>query len=200
MSTPESTPTPTYTALIVDDNYYNRDIFRIALENVGYSVSDCADGEQGAALLTTRTFDVLILDLQMPGLDGRTVLLKVHENPLHRSMRIVVVTANAHMATDDVGEIADYVMIKPINVMEFSEFTRRLKPATVSTAPVTTVTTESTISPVSATPTILATTAPNVPAAPSVPTVPTVSAAPAMPAAPTKPIGPTVPNAPIGNE
>jgi CheY-like chemotaxis protein len=122
--TPASLPPPT--ALIVDDNFYNRQIFQMALESVGYKVSESEDGIQGTNVLKNETFDLLVLDLQMPEMDGRAVLKTVREQDMHRKMRILVITANAHMATGDVDDLADYVMFKPINVMEFSEFARRL--------------------------------------------------------------------------
>ncbi len=136
MNNPEPQPPTLYSALIIDDNWFNRDIFRIALESAGYAVTELDNGSEGIALLEQQTFNLLILDLQMPLVDGRTVLVKVKEHPLHKKMRVVVVTANAHMATSDVDEMADYVMYKPINVMEFSEFVRRLKNISVPTSPV----------------------------------------------------------------
>lgn len=116
-----------HTALVVDDNFYNRQIFHIALESVGYTVSESEDGVQSTSILSQRSFDLLILDLQMPAMDGRTVLRLVRANPLHKDMRIIVVTANAHMATEDIDDMADFIMHKPIDVVEFSEFARRLK-------------------------------------------------------------------------
>ncbi len=116
-----------HTALVVDDNFYNRQIFHIALESVGYTVSESEDGAKSTSILGGKTFDLLILDLQMPAMDGRSVLRIVRSNPLHKDMRIIVVTANAHMATEDIDDMADYVMHKPIDVVEFSEFVRRLK-------------------------------------------------------------------------
>jgi len=85
------------------------------------------DGLQGTVLLQDHTFHLLVLDLQMPMMDGRAVLRQVRGQPLHENMHIIVVTANAHMATDDIDLMADYVMFKPIDVVEFSEFARRLK-------------------------------------------------------------------------
>ncbi len=136
MNNPDPQPTTMYSALIIDDNWFNRDIFRIALESAGYSVTELDNGQEGIKVLEQQTFNLLILDLQMPLVDGRTVLVKVREHSLHKKMRVVVVTANAHMATSDVDEMADYVMYKPINVMEFSEFVRRLKNMSVPTSPV----------------------------------------------------------------
>jgi CheY-like chemotaxis protein len=127
---------PVYSALIVDDNWFNRDIFRIALETAGYDVEETESGTQGMALLENKTYNLLILDLQMPVVDGSVVLKAVRDKPLHQKMHIVVVTANAHMATSDIDQQADYIMYKPINIVEFSEFVRRLKDMSVMTPPI----------------------------------------------------------------
>jgi CheY-like chemotaxis protein len=115
------------TALVIDDNWYNRDIFRIALENAGYRVTAAESGQNGLDLLAQQLFDLLVLDLQMPGIDGREVLNIVRSQPKHCKMRVIVVTANPHMATDKVDNLADHVMHKPIDVVSFSQFTKRLK-------------------------------------------------------------------------
>jgi CheY-like chemotaxis protein len=120
-------PNSTHTALVIDDNFFNRDIFKIALETAGYNVTQAEGGAEGISELERDTFDLLVLDLQMPTVDGRSVLRTLRTNPLHKNMRIVIVTANPHMATDELTDIADYVMYKPINVVEFSEFARRLR-------------------------------------------------------------------------
>lgn len=116
-----------YTALVVDDNFFNRDIFRIALETAGYAVTEASDGVQGLLALADHTFNLLVLDLQMPRLDGRAVLRNIRDNPAHKYMHIVIVTANAHMIAEDVDNMADYVMHKPIAVAEFSAFASRVK-------------------------------------------------------------------------
>jgi len=115
------------TALVMDDNFHNRYIFRIALEEKNYQVEEAENGSEGLKILEEKSFNLLVLDLQMPLIDGITVLRELHKKPLHRNMRLLVVTANAHMATGEVTNLADYVMYKPINVMEFAEFSERLK-------------------------------------------------------------------------
>mgnify|MGYP002336147541 CR=1 FL=1 len=120
----EATPT----ALIVDDNFYNRDIFKIALENAGYHVKEAPTGAEGLSILKKEVFHLLVLDLHMPDVDGRDILHSIRDvYPMHKEMRTIVVTANAHMATDEIEDAVDYIMYKPIDVLEFSRFVRRLK-------------------------------------------------------------------------
>jgi CheY-like chemotaxis protein len=117
----------TYSALVVDDNFYNRDIFKIALEMAGYDVTEADNGSDGLDLLTRGGYDLLILDLHMPKMDGRAVLKNVRQLALDHGLRVVVVTANSQMATDEVTSMADFVMYKPIDVREFKDFVTRLK-------------------------------------------------------------------------
>jgi CheY-like chemotaxis protein len=118
---------PVPSALIVDDEFYNRDVFRIALESVGYEVMDAANGAIGLDILGKQTFNLLILDLQMPVINGREVLKKLRQMPLHKDMQVAVITANVPMATDEIHEYADYVMYKPINVQAFAQLAMRLR-------------------------------------------------------------------------
>jgi CheY-like chemotaxis protein len=114
------------TALIVDDNQDNRNVFRTALEIAGYDVREAENGQAGLIILETETFDLLTLDLQMPLVSGETVLRAVRPRPIHTQMQIVVVTANPHMETTFISEAADHVMFKPIDIRQFIDFAKRL--------------------------------------------------------------------------
>ncbi|NJR12396.1 response regulator, partial [bacterium] len=61
-------------ALIIDDNFNNRDIFRIALESIGFHVTEAENGADGLKILHSHIFHLLVLDLQMPLIDGLEVL------------------------------------------------------------------------------------------------------------------------------
>jgi CheY-like chemotaxis protein len=115
-----------YTALVVDDNELTRDLMRIALDTAGYSVSEARNGREALEVLETQTYRLLVLDLQMPQIDGAAVLKWLREHPLHQQMIVVVATANAHMVTNEV-ERADYVIYKPLDVTDFIRLVQRLK-------------------------------------------------------------------------
>src|SRR5260221_7777917 len=116
-----------FTAFILDDNFHNRQIFRISLEAVEYEVTECEDSTEGMEILKQRSFDLLVLDLQMPKMNGQTVLNNVRQLPIHKNMYVVVVTANSHMATEGVTLESDYLLYKPIDVVQFARFVERLK-------------------------------------------------------------------------
>lgn len=117
---------PKATALVVDDNFYNRDICRLALENAGYEVIEVDNGRGAIDLLKERTFNLLVLDLAMPEVTGVDVLRELEQQTLRRSTFIVVMTANPHMATEEVQEQVDFVLFKPIDVQTFAQFAKRL--------------------------------------------------------------------------
>ena len=116
----------TATALVVDDNYFNRDLCTLALEHVGYEVFEAKDGLEALKVLETQSFGLLVLDLAMPELDGAGVIRQIRQKEMYSSMTVVVLTANHHMATDEIDLSADYLMLKPIDVNDFAQFAQRL--------------------------------------------------------------------------
>lgn len=116
------------TALIVDDNFFNRDLCSLALQHVGYTVTEAENGVEAVNLLKQGRYDLLLLDLAMPEMDGLSVIREIRLNRLHPRMCIMVMTANPHMALHEEVEIAaEYVMYKPIDIVAFSQLLERLR-------------------------------------------------------------------------
>jgi len=76
--------------LVVDDNSDHRKGFRTLLESGGYSVVECNSGKEALTALQTTNFDLMILDLSMPDVDGFDVLRAVRSK--HPELKIVVVS------------------------------------------------------------------------------------------------------------
>lgn len=123
-SIPPPTPLP-HQALVVDDNYYNRDLATLALKHVGFEVTHAENGLVALEKLAEQPYDLMVLDLAMDGMDGVSVLRYVRYTMLDKKLRVIVMTANPHMATDEVNDQADLVMMKPIDINEFAEFAKR---------------------------------------------------------------------------
>ncbi len=121
-----TTAVKTFTALVVDDNYYNRDVAAIALKHVGYEVSEAVNGLQAMDKMYSERFDLLVLDLMMDEMDGVEVLRALKDRQSKQKMFIIVMTANPHMITEEVSDAADLILQKPIEVQEFARLTRRL--------------------------------------------------------------------------
>lgn len=114
-------------ALIVDDNWFNRDLSILALKHVGFEVTEAQNGKEALGLLGQQEFDLMILDLAMPEMDGTSLIRRIRHDGIAANMPIVVMTANPHMATDELADQVDFVMYKPINVTEFAQLVRRLR-------------------------------------------------------------------------
>ena len=67
--------------LIVDDDAYLRDLYEEVLKGEGYDVTTAVDGEEGVAKLQQGGYDLTLLDVMMPKLDGLGVLKKLKESP-----------------------------------------------------------------------------------------------------------------------
>ena len=79
--------------LVVDDNRMNRLKLSISLEQQGHTVSLAEDGQQALALLANEPFDVVLLDLIMPEMDGFQVLEKIKGDPVLRDIPVIVISA-----------------------------------------------------------------------------------------------------------
>ncbi len=119
-------PAKTPTALVIDDNADACRIEKMALESIGFQVTTFEDSSEGLEFLNWKTFDLLILDLMMPKINGASILRQVREMPLHRSMRVILLSANVRMASGQVSESADYVLYKPIDVPSFLKLAEQL--------------------------------------------------------------------------
>ena len=134
MTTQPTSPTQSTSqasALIVDDEPYIRELYRLMLESLGYKVTEVGDGDLALALLERQTFNLMVLDLQMPTMSGRTVLRTVRQMFIHDRMKIAIVTAQVPMANDEIHAIADHVMFKPMIVQDFIKFATDAKDGSV---------------------------------------------------------------------
>jgi class 3 adenylate cyclase len=102
---------------VVDDNELNRDMLSRRLGSRGYAVELAEDGERALARLEEQTFDLMLLDVMMPGLSGIDVLKRVRERWPESDLPVIMVTARD--TTEDVVEALqlganDYVT-KPLD-------------------------------------------------------------------------------------
>src|ERR1041385_1340307 len=86
--------------LIVDDNETNRDILVTRLSSHGYETLQAADGEEALASASQHRPDLMLLDVEMPKLDGFEVCRRLKKDPAMPFMPIILCTARA--ASQDV--------------------------------------------------------------------------------------------------
>ncbi len=114
--------------LIVEDNERNRRLVRDVLQFKGYQTIESETAEEGLRLARERGPALVLMDIQLPGMDGITALGRLREDPLTRGIPVMAVTASA--MTHDRQKIMaagfDAYETKPIRVKEFLEAVRRL--------------------------------------------------------------------------
>ncbi len=79
--------------LLVEDNKVNRLLLARTLHLLGHRVDTASDGEQALALMREQTFDLVLLDIAMPGMDGFEVLQQMLGDPRLRDLPVIVTSA-----------------------------------------------------------------------------------------------------------
>ena len=85
--------------LCVDDEPANLKLLENILVPRGYEVVSAATGEEALLKIKTRTIDLVLLDLMLPGMDGLQVSRKIKENKKYRNIPIIMLTAHTGVET-----------------------------------------------------------------------------------------------------
>jgi two-component system, cell cycle response regulator DivK len=107
--------------LIVEDNPRNLKLVRDVLEHAGYRTLEATTAEDGLALAHAHRPDLVLMDVQLPGMDGVQALERLRADPAMNGIPVVAVTAFA-MKDDRARFVAagfDGYLEKPISVREF---------------------------------------------------------------------------------
>jgi two-component system cell cycle response regulator DivK len=86
--------------LVVEDQEDNRRILRDLLSSVGYEVVEAVSGEDGVRMAETQAPDLILMDIQLPGLDGYEATRRIKANAVLQQIPIIVVTSYA-LSGDD---------------------------------------------------------------------------------------------------
>jgi CheY-like chemotaxis protein len=116
--------------LVVEDNERNLKLLRDVLEYAGYEVRAAQTAEDGIALAVSKPPDLVLMDLQLPGIDGMEALRRLREDPRTAAIPVVAVTAQA-MRQDRERALAagfDGYVEKPISVRAFLDQVGRFLP------------------------------------------------------------------------
>ncbi|WP_051261508.1 response regulator [Desulfovibrio inopinatus] len=84
-----------YRILLVEDNDINREVARFMLEGAGVDVETATNGRDAIELVTSSRFDLVLMDIQMPEMDGLTAVKLIRQDPNYRNLPIVAMTAHA---------------------------------------------------------------------------------------------------------
>ncbi|MBI4611449.1 MAG: response regulator [Candidatus Rokubacteria bacterium] len=86
--------------LVVEDQEDNRRIVRDLLTSAGYEMIEATTGEEGIALAEGHRPDLILMDIQLPGLDGYEATRRIKANPALRGIPVIAVTSYA-LSGDD---------------------------------------------------------------------------------------------------
>nr|WP_262913648.1 response regulator [Rhizobium halophilum] len=85
----------TASILTVDDSASIRLTTRVALSNAGYTVTEAVDGQDGLAKLNSGQFDMIVTDLNMPNMDGLTMIRELRKLPAHTGVPVIFLTTES---------------------------------------------------------------------------------------------------------
>jgi CheY-like chemotaxis protein len=108
---PAGEPTNGGRALVIEDEQDVLDLLGTHLGRLGYRVTGAGTGEQGLALAQADPPDMVVVDILLPGMDGREVVRRLREDPDTRACPIVVCSVLDR--SDLEGVAADAVLAKP---------------------------------------------------------------------------------------
>jgi DNA-binding NtrC family response regulator len=113
-------------AFIIDDDKLLGEAFRQALEFCGFQAVHIIDSTLALPLIIERQPDVILLDMQMPKLNGAQLLRSIRNTESTQYTKVIVATANHLMLDDDVREMAQLTLQKPVNLQQIMEFAQRM--------------------------------------------------------------------------
>ena len=91
--------------LVVEDQADNRRILRDLLSNAGYELIEAESGEEAITAVTARRPDLILMDIQLPVIDGYEATRRIRTNPELKSVPIIAVTSYA-LAGDEAKALA----------------------------------------------------------------------------------------------
>ncbi|NTS78726.1 response regulator [Catenovulum sp. SM1970] len=111
--------------LLAEDHEQNRQLFKLLMENVGLEVETVADGEQAVELAMTDDFDLILMDIHMPKMDGMEALNLMRQSGI--DTQVIALTAN--VMAHDIKKYLAFGFIdhcaKPIDKYDFIEKVRK---------------------------------------------------------------------------
>jgi len=118
----------TASILTVDDSPSLRMAVRIALTGAGYSVTEAGDGTEGLAKAGTQRFDMIITDLNMPRMDGLTMIRELRKSPAQAGVPIIFLTTESEDGLKAQAKAAGATgwLVKPFNAEQLVKIARKV--------------------------------------------------------------------------
>lgn len=103
--------------LVVEDNADSREMLKALLELHGYQVEAAEDGRKSLEILQKDSFDIALVDIGLPGIDGYEVARRIRKDPRHAEIRLVALTGYGRTADREAVQAAgfDEHLVKPLD-------------------------------------------------------------------------------------
>lgn len=113
--------------LVVDDNPTNLKLLRVLLTASGYDVRTASDGEEAVGVLKEFRPRLILMDIQMPGVDGLALTRQLKSAPETRDITIVAITAYAMKGDEDkmLAAGCDGYVAKPVDTRTLPDLVAR---------------------------------------------------------------------------
>jgi two-component system cell cycle response regulator DivK len=115
--------------LIIEDNAANMNLTTLLVRNAGHSVINAVDAETGLTLARTDQPDLILMDVQLPGMDGLAATALLKHDPVTAAIPVIALTALAMKDDEEKSQIAgcDAYIAKPVRYKElYAEINRLL--------------------------------------------------------------------------
>ncbi len=109
--------------LVIEDHEENRRLLRDLLTSFGYELIEAVTGEEGVTRAETERPDLILMDIQLPGIDGYETTRRIKANPALRHIPVIAVTSYA-LSGDDVKALeagCDAYVTKPFDPADLLE-------------------------------------------------------------------------------
>ena len=107
--------------LIIEDNEKNRKLVRDVLQVKGYNTVETSTAEEGLKLALEKSPSLILMDIQLPEMDGITALKQLRADPKTKGISVIAITASAmtHNRETMLAEGFDGYQTRPISLKEF---------------------------------------------------------------------------------
>jgi CheY-like chemotaxis protein len=106
--------------LLVDDNCINLKVISLMLKNLGHQADIAKNGIEAIELLEQKSYDIVLMDIQMPKMDGLEAT-RIIRQKWHKGPTIIVVTASGYCRDACIEMGADDFLTKPIRIEELRD-------------------------------------------------------------------------------
>jgi len=116
-------------ALVVEDNPLNRELIFELVTECGFTVDTAVNGEEAVKKAQNEVYDLLIMDIELPGMDGVAATKKIRSKPDYEKTPAIALTSFAMHGDRErfLAEGFNEYVAKPINVDEFEKLLKKYK-------------------------------------------------------------------------